>query len=965
MVTVDLKTIEFLMPFTLVVDQQEKIKWASKSFLRYDARIIGKDVSDVMEFQEGSLDNLLRFSNGPDTFSCVFIHDSFRKQLKGCVSLTPDKKMILMLAPDVRDAGSLSGYSFNDFSVLDQTIDVISVRKELEDSLQEAMRVTKELKARNLEMEQLQKKLLHEIETRKKIARDLRESEMKFRSLTEALADIIWEVDVEGRYTFISEQVTRILGYTQDELIGRTAFDLMPEDEAARLRSIFMELVEHRKPLRDIENWNLTKDGRKICKLTNGVPIINADGDLVGYRGIDRDITEKKVLDLALKQSEENLQKILRSVQAGIMIISEDDHEILFANPEIEKMIGSPSDEIVGKNCQKFVCTADRGLCPITDLNKEIDHSERILLTAQNQEIPVLKSVRKIDLFGKRCLIESMVDITRQKQNEARLQDALDELQRLNAELEVASRAANAASEAKGNFLANMSHEIRTPLNGVIGMIDMLLTTDLDETQRDYARTVKKSGEILLALINDILDLSKIEAGKIDLETLDFNLRIALEDTAEVLALKAQEKGLELICMIHPDVPAFLIGDPARLRQVIVNLAGNAIKFTSEGEIVIRVGVLEETDSRVELEFEVSDTGIGIPEDRIEDLFSPFTQADSSTTRQFGGTGLGLTISRQLVGLMDGEISVRSKPGKGSTFRFTAWFGKQPHPRILSSTASMDLTGQHILSVDDNATNRKLLNLLMDKWECRHEAVANGTAALDRLLAAASSGDPFKIAIIDGQMPGMDGEELGRRIKANPAISETILVILTSMGMRGDAKRLQKIGFSAYLTKPVKQEELRECLVRLASRKSSRQAVPDQPLITHYSLKEAKTDEVRILLAEDNMINQKVACAMLKRIGYPVDVVENGEKAVEALKKRRYDLVLMDCQMPVMDGYEATKRIRDPGTKVLNPDIPIIALTAHAMKQDLDRCLSVGMNDYMTKPFKSDKLKEMLEKYLS
>jgi len=568
-------------------------------------------------------------------------------------------------------------------------------------------------------------------------------------------------------------------------------------------------------------------------------------------------------------------------------------------------------------------------------------------------------------------------DITARKLAEGKLLAFSALMEQKNAELGAALITAKEATTAKSQFLATMSHEIRTPMNGVIGMTGLLLDSELTAEQREFAEIVRKSGENLLSLINDILDFSKIEAGKLDLEILDFDLRPTIEDTAELLALRAAEKGLELICRIEPTVPSYLKGDPGRIRQIITNLAGNAIKFTHQGEVVISAKLFAEENSIVTILFEVIDTGIGIPAERLEAVFAPFTQADGSTTRQYGGTGLGLAICKQLVELMGGEIGVKSEPGKGSTFWFTARFEKQPVQTADISRSSelvthADIRGIKILAVDDNATNRMLLSTLLNHWGCRYVTAPDAETGLALLREAVDNDDPFRVALLDHQLPGMDGLEMGRRIKSDPLLSTTLLVMITSLGHRGDAVVLEQIGFSGYLAKPVRQSQLHDCIALvLGSANQSFDVATDsvttpltQGIITRYTVAEYSDRGIRILLAEDNVINQKVAQNMLNRLGYKADVVANGLEAFRALEFINYDLVLMDCQMPEMDGFEATGLIRDPESKVLNHSVPIIAMTANAMKGDRENCIEAGMDDYLSKPVKKDELSKMLDKWL-
>ncbi len=787
---------------------------------------------------------------------------------------------------------------------------------------------------------------------------ELDKREKRFRALVEEGTDLISIHGADGTFLYMSPSSERILGYSPEELVGRPAFDFVhPEDLAEVLRR-YEDRVSLRAESASFEFRFRHKDGSWRVLESKGKNLLQ-DPAVRGLVVTSRDITSRKQAEEKIRESEEKLRAISTSAQDAIVMIDPDGN-VCFWNPAAERIFGYKPEEILGRNFhdllapKRFLDSHRKAFAQFREAGRGAAVGKTLELAAVRkggQEFPVELSLSAVRIRGGWHAVGLARDITERKQIEKALAEAKE--------------AAEQASRAKGQFLANMSHEIRTPLNGVIGMTGLLLDTQLTPEQREYAETINTSAEALLSLINDILDFSKIEAGRMELEVLEFDLRSAVEDTLDMVALKAQQKGLEVHCLLQPTVPTALKGDPGRLRQILLNLLGNAVKFTERGEVFVHVSREEETDDRVTLRFSVTDTGIGIPRDRMDRLFQSFSQVDASTTRKYGGTGLGLAISARLAELMGGKVGVESRLGKGSTFWFTAVFEKQPSEK-REEDIPQSIRGLRVLVVDDNATNRLVLREQLRSWGCLVEESENGVKALEKLDQARKGGRPFRLALLDMQMPEMDGESLCRAIKANPALAATELVLLTSIGKIRSSSELAEMGFAAHLTKPVKKSQLYNCLLSVLAASAQR---PDPEKETAQDRAGAASDlagrrRARILVAEDNAVNQKVALGMLRKLGFSADAVGNGKEAIDALEKIRYDLVFMDVQMPEMNGFEATAVIRDPNSRVLDHGVPVIAMTAHAMHGDREMCLKAGMNDYVPKPVNAKSLARVLEKYL-
>ena len=855
---------------------------------------------------------------------------------------------------------------------------------------------------------------------------ELEESHERYNQLAAQSRSVAWEVDEKGLYTYISDVVLDVLGYQSQELVGHLHFyDLLLDEDRLPLVAQAKEGKKHADRFIDFEHRVKAKSGEVLWVSTQGLPVISSTGELVGYRGSDTDITQRKkteqflakqshlqyllmnistkYINLPLDQVEETINQSLKELGEFVnadrcYIFSYNEASKDMDNtyewcsegtqPQIQELQKIPMEAIpewVSRHMQgKPLYIPDVLALPEGNL-RDILYPQGIksLLTSPMMDgsrcvgFVGFDSVNKHHIYSDSeqqllaLFAQMLVNIENRKNAEETLRNMNASLALQMSYAKELAQKAEEANIAKSDFLANMSHEIRTPMNGVIGMTGLLMDTELTDEQRHYCDIVRASGESLMSIINDILDFSKLESGKMELDELDFDLESLLEDLADSLALRAHDKGLELLCSIETDVETQLVGDPGRLKQVLINLAGNAVKFTQKGEVFINVKLDpsasgKQDDDHIALIFSVRDTGIGIDPSNIALLFNKFTQVDASTTRQFGGTGLGLAISKQLVEMMGGSVAVQSELGRGSCFSFSVVLEKQPQDKKENKTHPQELYGLRALIVDDNATNREILSRQMTQWGMQVATASDGPSALKMLKDAVKRGESYHVAILDMQMPGMDGEMLGRVIKADSIIKHTNLVMMTSLGTLSEARRFAEIGFVAYLTKPTRHHELRNVLALAVSERKEDPVKDNQSILTRHSVKRGKENLVRsnakILLAEDNITNQQVALGILKKLGLQASGVFNGLEALQMIKAGSFNLVLMDVQMPEMDGLETTRRIR----RMSEPyrDIVIIAMTAHAMQGDREKCLEAGMNDYIAKPVTPEALSDVLSRWL-
>jgi PAS domain S-box-containing protein len=811
-------------------------------------------------------------------------------------------------------------------------------------------------------------------------------SEARLRGITDSAHDGIVMMDPHGAISYWNPAAEKIFGYRREETLGKKFHQLLvPERYSAAHQAALPEFLRtgRGKALgKTLELQACRKDGREIAvDLSLSAICLNDERHAIG---IIRDVTERKRAEDELRAKELVLSESQRiahvgswnwELTSGAVAWTPETYRVFGVSPDT---VVSSTDTLVGliHAADQTAMQAWLGDCLGGEQPPDLEF--RISLADGSVGHILGRGCLERDAENKPLRVAGVVqDITQRKHSEERItrylldlegaRDAQDrnaaEMARLVEQLSLERDRAEAGTRAKSMFLANMSHEIRTPMNGVIGMTGLLLDTDLTEDQRRYAEIVRSSGESLMGIINNILDFSKVEAGKLELETLDFDLEVLLDEFAAALAVLAFGKGLELFCSIDPAVPTQLCGDAGRLLQILNNLVGNAVKFTDKGHVAVRVSLQEESKTEVLLRVSVRDTGIGIPGDKIGKLFSGFSQVDASTTRKYGGTGLGLAIAKQLAKLMGGDIGVESKDGGGSEFWFTVRMVRQPEGVQTTDRPQAAFLGVRALIVDDNATSRQILTTCMASWGLRPSEAASGPAALQALHRALEENDPFLVAVIDKEMPGMNGETLGQIIKSDQRVADIRLVLLTALGAGVDTRHFEEIGFTGHARKPIQHRELRTVISSVLASAPGARFIVTHDLDPAWSQPFAGVN-ARILVVEDNITNQKVALAILKKLGLRADAVADGAEAVKALESICYDLVLMDGQMPVMDGIEATRQIRDTHSAVRDHDVPIVAMTAHAMPGDRQRFLDSGMNDYGSKPVSRRTLTDALMRWI-
>jgi two-component system, sensor histidine kinase and response regulator len=771
-------------------------------------------------------------------------------------------------------------------------------------------------------------------------------AEASYHALVDSLPLCLILKDLKGRLTFANRRYLELHNVSFDDVVGKTDHDLFPPQVADRFVRDDRKILETGKVQHDLDQ--IPNAAGELCwvERVQG-PLRDTEGKITGIQILFWDVTRRQQAELQLAHEKHLLHTLLDNIPDSIYFKDRESRFVRVSRSLINKFgLEDPNDVINKSDADIF--------------------SEEHARQARQDEIEIMNSGRpliaRIEKETWPNRENSWCSTTKMPFRDADgnvlgtfgISRDITDLVRAEEELRHARDAANAANRAKSEFVANMSHEIRTPMNGIIGMSELLADTPLLPEQREYLGMIRQSADSLLRLLNDILDFSKIEAGKMELESISFDLGDCVARTAQTLATRAAEKGLELACRVDPKIPELLVGDPGRLRQIIVNLVGNAIKFTDKGEVVVEVSTQTRTDNRTILHFFVRDSGIGIPKEKQQAIFEAFTQADASTTRRFGGTGLGLAIASQLVRLMGGSIWVESEPGQGATFHFTADFGISEEQPISKHFERSALSGLPVLIVDDNATNRRILEEMLKSWHLTPSVTDGGVSALSELQRAANHGKPYRLVLLDCMMPGMDGFSLAELIGGNIALNSPTMVMISSATRPGDAEKCRQLGIIRHMTKPVIKSELFNTICDALDKHQGREV----PHTVETPVQRGPA--LRVLLVEDGVVNQRVARGFLERAGHTVTVAGNGREGINALSQGTFDVVLMDLQMPVMDGLEATAVIRAREVES-GERIPIIAMTAAAMKGDRERCLLGGMDAYVSKPIDPNELFRTME----
>jgi PAS domain S-box-containing protein len=798
---------------------------------------------------------------------------------------------------------------------------------------------------------------------RKKADIALKLNQAQLQAILDHTSAVIHIQDIQGRFVLVNRQFEKLFHKSSIEIIGKNLDEILPRTLAEKNITYNQTVLELRAPIVYEESYIDKNKNELRYYVSNKFPIFNEQGIPHAIGGIAADITEIKRIHETLRESEERLSLALKSAQAGSWTW-DIKRNILVWDDYLHHLFGLTPGAFPGtfEAFINLICPEDR---------KQIAENFKQTLeqgTENDAEFRIIQpngTLYYVSIRGKVYWDDTghPIRMTGVCWNITRYKNAEKELRHAKEMAEGLAEQAAEASRAKSAFLAAMSHEIRTPLNGVIGMTGLLLDTSLSAEQRDYVDTIRISGEALLSVINDILDFSKIESGRMELEDMDFDLHALVDDVVEIIAAQTHKKGIAIGAYVEPNVPAWFTGDPARVRQVLNNLLGNAAKFTEKGEISVRVKLLMKADKTITLLFEVIDTGIGITPEVRARLFQPFSQGDISTSRKYGGTGLGLAISKRLVEIMDGTLDAESFPGRGTRFWFTIQLIECAPPSAkLQYDVPSELMGSRILCIDDNAINREIIKRQIDNWKMNCDVAVNAAEALSMLKKAAAENKPYMLAIVDYMMPGMTGTEMVQIMRQLHQIARTPTILVSSLGTIFDGQELKNLGISMVLTKPLRQGKLFESIVTVLKSVYETGEAIITPIVLEPVIRKRK--KARILLVEDNAINQQVASRILNKLGYNADIAANGLEALQSIKKITYDLIFMDCQMPEMDGYTATEEIRKLEKTKQSKHIPILAMTAHALKGDREKCLQVGMDDYITKPIDVKIISAALDQWL-